>query len=73
MAGVKLDCLVDTTPAKQERIASGMVIWPFRHLTEISEGQPIAFIVLAWNFYDEVVENVLKYRRNTSDRFLSTQ
>lgn len=73
MAGVKLDCLIDTTPAKQWRIASGMVIWPFEHLAQFKADQPVAFIVLAWNFYDEIVENVKKQRDQPDDIFISTQ
>lgn len=73
MAGARLDLLIDTTPAKQGRVASGMIIFPFEHLAQFKSDQPVAFIVLAWNFYDEVVENVKAHRDNPCDVFLSTQ
>lgn len=72
MAGVRLDILVDTTPAKQDRIASGMKILPFDAIGYVA-AERVAFVVLAWNFEDEVVRNVRKYRDRAEDVFLTTR
>lgn len=72
MAGVKLDCLVDTTPAKWEKVASGMRILPFNGIGWMLD-EKIAFVVLAWNFEEEVVRNVKALRDRPGDVFLTTK
>lgn len=72
MAGVRLDYLIDTTPTKWNKVASGMPIKPFEALA----GEPadeLRFVVLAWNLYDEIVETVRRYRNNPRDQFITTR
>lgn len=71
MAGVKLDRLVDTTPTKWNKVASGMKILPFDSIAEMTYDR-ILFVVLAWNLADEVMENVRKLRINENDHFITT-
>lgn len=70
MAGVKLDVLVDTTPTKWGKVASGMQILPFSSIPEMTH-ERILFVVLAWNLADEIVENVRRLRINPKDRFIN--
>lgn len=68
MAGVKLDCLYDTTPIKQGQWASGMLIRPFEDLRMLGD-QRVLMVILAWNFEKEIKENVAKFRNNPLDVF----
>lgn len=69
MAGIKLDCLFDTTPIKQGKNASGMLIRPFEEIANLYSDK-VLFVILAWNFEAEVRENVAKHRENPNDVFI---
>jgi len=74
MADEKLDLLIDTTPAKIDKVASGMLIHSFGWL--LVSGRTIAvpkiaFVVLAWNFYEEIVNNVKALRNSKNDVFIT--
>jgi SAM-dependent methyltransferase len=71
-AGVKLDLLVDTTPAKHGKMASGMMIHPFEHLASL-DGAKVALVILAWNFEKELRENIRRFRDKPGDIFLTTK
>lgn len=73
MAGVKLLHLFDTTPTKWGKTASGMQISPFDHIATLPDGRIFAFVVLAWNFEEEVVHNVKALRDRPGDVFLTTR
>lgn len=70
MAGIRLEYLFDTTPAKQGNVASGMLIQPFEKIAELSAEQ-VLFVILAWNFEAEVRENVALLRDNPNDVFIT--
>lgn len=70
MAGVKLDYLFDTTPAKQGKVASGMLIQPFEEIAAL-KAEKVLFVILAWNFEQEVRENVATLRDNPNDVFVT--
>lgn len=70
MAGVKLDYLFDTTPMKQGKIASGMLIQPFEEIADLKE-EKVLFVILGWNFESEIRENCAKYRNNPNDVFIT--
>lgn len=69
MAGIRLDRLMDTTPLKQGKTASGMLIEPFEEIPGITD-ERVLFVILSWNFELEVRENTLKYRDNQNDVFI---
>lgn len=72
MAGIGLDFLYDTTPLKQGQTASGMLIRPFEQITTL-EDEKVCFVILAWNFEQEVRENVAKVRDNPNDTFITNK
>lgn len=72
VTGVRLALLLDTTPNKWGWVASGMYIAPFETI-ESFKAPKVAFVILAWNFEEEIKANVLRYRSNPSDVFLTTQ
>ncbi len=71
MSATKVDFLVDTTPAKWYSEAAKSTIFPFEVLKTL-KSEKVLFVVLAWNFYNEIVQNVLKYRDNDKDIFITT-
>lgn len=72
MADVKLDILVDNTPTKQNKIASGMAIVPFEEIANITK-EKVLFVLLAWNIALELKSNVLKLRDHEQDEFIETR
>lgn len=72
MAGVKLDYLYDTTPLKQGKEASGMLIRPFEKIAQLAHDK-VLFVLLAWNFEAEVRDNVAKFRDNPNDVFITNK
>lgn len=71
VTGVRLGILLDTTPNKWGWAASGMYIAPFETIEQF-KAPKVAFVILAWNFEDEIRENVRRYRDNPKDVFLTT-
>ena len=69
---VKLDFVIDDNSLKQELYTPGtnILIKSVDHLKTYSEDNKILFIPLAWNFYDEIQERILKVRDNENDWFL---
>lgn len=70
MAGEKLDYIFDSTPLKHWKRASGMTIRPFEDVQKIDD-DPAAFVVLAWNFYDEVKKNFKALRDIGQDKLFT--
>ena len=71
MSKTKMDFIVDTTPAKWYSSAGGAEIYPFEYLKSLSD-EKCLFVILAWNFIIECKSNVLKFRNNINDVFIST-
>jgi 2-polyprenyl-3-methyl-5-hydroxy-6-metoxy-1,4-benzoquinol methylase len=71
MSKTKMDFIVDTTPAKWYSSAAGAQIYPFEYLKSLTD-EKCLFVVLAWNFDFEIKQNVLKYRNNEKDIFITT-
>ena len=71
-ADVKLDVIIDDNPLKQKLYTPGtnIIIKSIEHLKSYNEDDKILFIPLAWNFYDEIRERILKVRDNENDWFL---
>ena len=72
MAGVKLDYLYDNTPTKIGKQTSGMNIWPFDKIKDITY-EKVLFVILAWNVQREIRENILKLRDKKQDVFMETR
>ena len=71
-AGVDLDYIIDDNELKHHLYTPGtnVPIKPNGFLKQYKESDKILFIPLAWNFYDEIQERILKTRDNKNDWFL---
>lgn len=71
VTGTQMDIILDTTPAKWYNEVCNTTIFPFE-ITRSLTSEKILFVILAWNFKFEIKENILKYRRNENDIFITT-
>lgn len=71
ISGTKLDCIVDTTPTKWYGEVASSPIYPFEYLRQVT-CEKVLFIILAWNFENEIKENILKFRNNENDKIITT-
>lgn len=71
-ANTQMDLIIDDNPLKQNLYTPGTntVIKPASYLGKYADYDKILYVPLAWNFYSEIRERILKERRNTNDRFL---
>ena len=71
-ADVELDYILDDNELKHHLYTPGtnVPIKPNGFLKQYKESDKILFIPLAWNFYDEIQERILKTRDNKNDWFL---
>ena len=71
-ADVELDYILDDNKLKHHLYTPGanVPIKPNGFLEQYKESDKILFIPLAWNFYDEIQERILKTRDNKNDWFL---
>ena len=68
---IGLDFIIDDNPLKQGRLSPGMHI-PVVGINKLDEyaDQNIAFVPLAWNFFDEIKRNIKNKRDNADDVFV---
>jgi len=71
VAGIQLNSLIDTTRSKWFYDASGSIIYPFEFLRRVNDDK-VLFVILAWNFDTEIMENIKKIRNNKNDRYLNS-
>lgn len=71
MSKTQMDFIVDTTPAKWYSKTANSTIYPFEYLKTLDD-EKVLFVILAWNFEKEIVENIKKYRNNEKDCFITT-
>ena len=71
-ADVELDYILDDNELKHHLYTPGtnVPIKPNGFLKQYKESDKILFIPLAWNFYNEIQERILKTRDNKNDWFL---
>ena len=69
---IKLDVIIDDNELKHNLYTPGtnVQIKPNVFLKQYKEHDKILFIPLAWNFYDEIRDRILKVRDNKNDKFL---
>ena len=69
---IKLDVIIDDNELKHNLYTPGtnVQIKPNVFLKQYKEHDKILFIPLAWNFYDEIRDRILKVRDNENDKFL---
>lgn len=69
-SNIDLDFIIDDTPQKQGRLSPGLniPIVSSRKLLEISKNT--VFIILPWNFYDEIKSKIKSIRPHFSDKFV---
>ena len=69
---IKLDLIVDDNPLKHNLFTPGtnIIIKDSIVLKDIPYDQPILFIPLAWNFFEEIREKILLIRHNKNDMFI---
>jgi hypothetical protein len=70
-APVFLDFVIDDNPLKQNQYTPGLniPITPISKLDEIQE--PICFVPLAWNFFNEIVKRIKDRRVDSRDRYIT--
>lgn len=70
-ANLSLDFIIDDNPLKQGRYSPGMHI-PVVSIDELNkyEQQNIAFVPLAWNFFDEIKRKIKSKRDHAEDVFI---
>jgi SAM-dependent methyltransferase len=71
-ANTTLDFIIDDTPFKQNKYTPGTSI----HVVgqegfDRIEQDKVAFVILAWNFYDEIVSKIKAKRPNKQDIFIN--
>ena len=71
-ADVKLDYIIDDNELKHNLYTPGTntIIKPNGFLKQFKKNDKVLFIPLAWNFYNEIQERILKTRDNKNDWFL---
>ena len=71
-AGVSLDYVIDDNPLKQGLYtpAGSSLIVPVEFLKTLDEDDPILFIPLAWNYFDEIKSRIKQVRDNENDKYL---
>ena len=69
---IKLDVIIDDNELKHHLYTPGtnVQIKPNEFLKQYKDHEKILFIPLAWNFYDEIRDRILKVRDNKNDKFL---
>ena len=69
---IKLDVIIDDNELKHNLYTPGtnVQIKPNEFLKQYKEHDKILFIPLAWNFYDEIRDRILKVMDNKNDKFL---
>jgi hypothetical protein len=72
LSGAKMDYIIDTTPAKWYSETCGTTIYPFEILKSIKD-EKVCYVILAWNFQVEILNNIEKFRKNQNDIFISTK
>ena len=60
--GSFLDFVLDDAPLKQNTYCPGtsIPVRPTQSLPQLEDGRPIAILVLAWNFFDEIADKLRK-------------
>lgn len=69
---IKLDCIIDDNPLKQNTYSPGMDIAVVGSdvLIEYTDNDKILFVPLAWNFFKEIREKIKAKRNCLDDRFV---
>ena len=70
--GKPLDFIIDDNTLKQGKFTPGQHI-PIKSITsleQIPSDEPITFVPLAWNFFDEIKKRIKKVRTSTGDKFI---
>ncbi len=70
-AAIDLDLIIDDNPLKIGKLTPGrnIVVWSIDDIKLNSK--PVLFVVLAWNFHDEIVRRIKAVRNKPRDRFLT--
>ena len=71
-ANISLDVIIDDNPLKQDLYTPGtnIIIKSAEYIKTYSKEDKILYVPLAWNFYNEIRERILKVRNNPNDLFL---
>jgi len=69
---VCLDYIIDDNPLKQNTYSPGqnIPVTSSAMLTKLTNQDKILFVPLAWNFFAEIKNKIIKARQNNNDRFL---
>jgi 2-polyprenyl-3-methyl-5-hydroxy-6-metoxy-1,4-benzoquinol methylase len=69
---IQLDCIIDDNPLKQGLLTPGMniPIYGPSYIASIEETAKVAFVPLAWNFFNEICKRIKKERDNSNDLYI---
>jgi 2-polyprenyl-3-methyl-5-hydroxy-6-metoxy-1,4-benzoquinol methylase len=69
---VEMDAVIDDNVLKQGRWCPGrnVPVVAANFLDYINQSDPVLFVPLAWNFYDEIYRKIKSVRNNSNDYFL---
>jgi CRISPR/Cas system CSM-associated protein Csm3 (group 7 of RAMP superfamily) len=70
-SGINMEFIIDDNPLKQGLYTPGssIPIYGREHLEKYSDTR-LCFIPLAWNFYDEIIKNIMSMRSTKDDFFV---
>jgi hypothetical protein len=70
-AGIELDFIIDDNPLKQNKFTPGMSI-PILSIDALNtyKDVSVAFVPLAWNFFDEIKSKIKNHRNKSKDIFV---
>ena len=70
--GEQLDVIIDDNELKQNKFTPGshIPIKSIKVLESIPTDEPITFVPLAWNFFDEIKTRIKKVRQSKHDKFI---
>jgi len=71
-ADIKLDVIIDDNPLKQNLFTPGtdIPVMGSEMLDTLKYNDKVMFIPLAWNFFNEIKDNIMKKRKNKNDVFI---
>ena len=71
-SGVTLDFIVDDNPLKQGKFTPGssVPVVSVDKLDQLSDIEPVCFVPMAWNFFDEIYQKISKIRNGKATVYL---
>ncbi len=69
--GLQLDCIIDDNPMKVGKLTPGMDIPVVSADAALPFNEKTLFVILAWNFSEEIMSRIKAVREHNEDKFLT--